>query len=461
MNTMTEFESALSRYLDGEHSSADESLLLETIKRDATAREQLRQHLVLDDLLRQHEQRDPSAFVDALRLRLILAEDEPFVQRVQTATLQHQHRAATVHRAWPLVMLAAAAVVALAAMSWLVWQRPSPVTMTKVTVPVPSSPIPIVAEPPMPLEEPMPTADNIVVKTKEESRLFTLPSQVRLLASPGSQLSMVNTMLVRLDEGRVAADAGRAGKGFTVRTPQASIVDVGTLFGVQSRATGFTDVVVFSGAVLLTPQGSRKATKLVTGQAVRVDDEGRLLRLASVTAPERWQFWSTDASSSQCIAAIEEPDSFSGVQAFHRIVPGGMRDGASVALARPERWGAVTGKTFPKSVIGADIVQSPPMSGNAANRWPLRVKVQRPATLYVFASHALPPPSWLVSAFTRTGDQIASVILTDGTPKARLTHVFDVWQRTLDAPSVVTLGAPSRTPDGKLGPMYGIAAKAR
>lgn len=459
MNTMTEFESALSRYLDGEHSSADEALLLDAVKRDASARAQLRRHLLLDDLLRQHEQRDPTAFVDALRLRLILAEDEPFVQRVQAATMQHQRRTTALYRAWPSALLAAAAVVVMAAMSWLVWQRTASTVTAKANPPKLSKEACSAIEPPMPESESMPIDEKVIVSAKAESRLFTLPSQVRLLASPGSQLSMVNEMLVRLDEGRLAADAGRAGKGFTVRTPQASIVDVGTLFGVQSRTTGFTDVVVFSGAVLLTPQGSRTATKLVTGQAVRVDDESRLLRLASVIAPERWQFWSTDASPSQCITSIEEPEALSGVQAFHRIVPSGMRDGASVALARPERWGAVTGKAFPTSVIGADLVQSPPVSSKADTRWPLRVKVQRPSTLYVFASHALPTPSWLASTFTRTDDQIASVILTDGTPKARLTHVFDVWKRTLDAPTVVTLGAPSRTPDGKLGPMYGIAAK--
>ncbi|MBL9142403.1 MAG: FecR domain-containing protein [Verrucomicrobiaceae bacterium] len=461
MKSHEEFEAALARYVDGEASSSDVALLVRAIEDDSCARAEIRRHLMLDDLLRQHEQRDQGAFVDALRLRLSCAEDEPFVQRVTSAALAHHQRTTNArrHRWQPFAL--AAAIVLLGIVSWQ-WWKPSankgPVVVAKSE---PTTPSQRSTDPAMPEPEDMPVADEVVVGADQPPRLFTMPSQVRVMASPGAQMTMESAMLLRLDHGRVAADAGDAGKGFTIRTPQASIVDVGTLFGVNSRGGAQTDVAVFSGAVLVTPQGSAKSTKLVAGQAVRVDGAGRLLRLASLTVPERWQFWSTEPSSIQCIAAIEEPEGIDGVEAFHRIIPGGLKDGASVAMNRVERWGAASGKPFPRALIGADLVQSPPLTGASSKRWPLRLTVRRPATVYLFMAHAAPPPAWLSKSFTQTGEQIASVILTGGMPKARLSNLFDVWKRTVDQPMVLTLGAPSRLPDGKPAPMYGIAAQPR
>ncbi|MGV3659122.1 MAG: FecR domain-containing protein [Prosthecobacter sp.] len=518
MDMNPDFELALARFLDGEATAADETLLVRAIETDAAARAEVRRHLLLEDLLRQHEQqtRDPGAFMDALRLRLSCADDEAFVQRVSSAL--HLSSAAppassgqpgsavppassgasaarptpgqTNHPKWrspaTRIALAAAAMLILSAVgAWMAWlwngQQTSPPAVAQAasapsamatTTPAPlfvqTTPAePAYAEtsvPAMPDPEPMPTdgAGVVVSATADEPRLFTLPSKVRVMGSPGTSLAMVNAMLVKLDEGRVAADAGSAGKGFTVRTPQASIVDVGTLFGVQARSSGLTDVVVFSGEVLLTPDGpGKKATRLTTGQAVSVDDDGRLLRLASLTAPERWQFWQTEASVAQCIAAVEEPEKLAGVQAFHRIIPGGLKEGAGVAMGHPERWGAVTGKKFPRSLLGADYVQSPPVVTGATGRWPLRVSVQKAGTVYLLVSQAAPPPKWLTARFVRTGEEIASVIVTDGKPKARISSSYDVWKHTLAAPEVLMLGEPARLADGKPSPMYGIAAKPR
>lgn len=462
MKSNDAFESALSRYVDGDATSADVSELLSTMDNDAGARDEITRHLQLDDLLRQHEQRDHTAFVDALRLRLSCTDDEPFVQRVTTAAFEHRQRLSGGRRvAWQRFALAAAAVVLIGLVGWHWWRPSERLTPMAEARSSPSGEVPTVVDPGMPDAEDMPVNDEVVVRASEGPRLFSLPSQVRVMAAPGARLAMEDPMRLRLDQGRVAADAGDAGKGFTIRTPQASIVDVGTLFGVQSRVQGLTDVVVFSGAVMVTPQGAASATKLIAGQSVRVDSAGRLLRLASLTVPERWQYWSTEPSATQCIAAIEEPDGITGVQSFYRIIPAGLKDGASVAMSRVERWGAASGKPFPRALIGADLVQSPPLAGTPSGRWPLRLTLRRPATVFLMVAHAAPPPAWLSKSFVKTGEQVASVILTGGMPKARLSNVFDVWKRAVDQPSVLTLGAPSRLPDGKPSPMYGIAAQAR
>lgn len=52
-----------------------------------------------------------------------------------------------------------------------------------------------------------------------------------------------------LRRGKISADVPREARGFTVRTPAAAAVDLGTRFGVDARSDGSSDVEVFEGRV--------------------------------------------------------------------------------------------------------------------------------------------------------------------------------------------------------------------
>jgi hypothetical protein len=67
----------------------------------------------------------------------------------------------------------------------------------------------------------------------------------RFTPRPGGRLS--------LEEGKLTAQVPPEGKGFTVRTKTANVIDLGTEFGVLARATGGDDVLVFKGEVSLAP----------------------------------------------------------------------------------------------------------------------------------------------------------------------------------------------------------------
>jgi hypothetical protein len=90
---------------------------------------------------------------------------------------------------------------------------------------------------------------------------------------------------VTLNRGRLLASVPRDAIGFTVATPTATVVDLGTEFGVTVDERGGTRTRVFKGEVRLhtasrastpaTPQGTA-SRRLTAGQAVAIDAAGNI-----------------------------------------------------------------------------------------------------------------------------------------------------------------------------------------
>lgn len=78
-----------------------------------------------------------------------------------------------------------------------------------------------------------------------------------------------------LHRGRLAANVSDEAIGFTVRTPDATVVDLGTEFGVCSQDAGATDVHVFRGQVALVPgRDIPEDKRLLSGGAARRVEAG-------------------------------------------------------------------------------------------------------------------------------------------------------------------------------------------
>ena len=95
-----------------------------------------------------------------------------------------------------------------------------------------------------------------------------------LLHAPGA-LQINSGSSARLVHGRVA---GRAENGnFVLTTPSATVVDIGTEFGIDVGHAG-TDVTVFEGEVhvhgMLSDRGSSLMRRLKQGMSVRIDPKG-------------------------------------------------------------------------------------------------------------------------------------------------------------------------------------------
>jgi hypothetical protein len=80
----------------------------------------------------------------------------------------------------------------------------------------------------------------------------------------------------RLYDGALVAYVPSSGRGFSVETDSAAIVDHGTQFRVVADGAA-TEVIVYQGAVDVTPKSDGKkpeAKRLVAGESVRVDRSG-------------------------------------------------------------------------------------------------------------------------------------------------------------------------------------------
>ncbi len=87
-----------------------------------------------------------------------------------------------------------------------------------------------------------------------------------------------------LEEGKIAAVVPQSGRGYTIFTPTAEIVDLGTEFGVAVDDQGLSEIHVFEGDVVARPRrNDRSSAKLIHArqdEAIQFDaaaDEGRLI----------------------------------------------------------------------------------------------------------------------------------------------------------------------------------------
>lgn len=78
-------------------------------------------------------------------------------------------------------------------------------------------------------------------------------SGVSVLIEAPATFALVNSGRLSLDTGLMTANVPEEGVGFTVVTPNAKVVDLGTEFGVDARGDGSTCVLVFKGEVDLAP----------------------------------------------------------------------------------------------------------------------------------------------------------------------------------------------------------------
>ena len=124
-----------------------------------------------------------------------------------------------------------------------------------------------------------------------------------------ASLDIKSKMLVQLDRGRATANVPPQSTGFTVTSALVDVVDQGTEFGI-SVEDGQADVVVFDGKVDVKPNLKQAGTlkRLVHGEAIKVDQQGAMDRLADIHRDVEGRWW-TDSRSSpegQVIAKVSD-----------------------------------------------------------------------------------------------------------------------------------------------------------
>jgi hypothetical protein len=277
-------------------------------------------------------------------------------------------------------------------------------------------------------------------------------------------------MLVRLDRGQATAQVPQWAKGFTIETPNAAIVDLGTQFGVMARGDGKTDVVIFEGEVDVKPTGRKSAPKrLNQGEAASIQSDGEINRIMEVRGNTR-QGWSTSddpRAAGDLFRAIRDnvPPSDGSKYFYYQITKDGLADDAPAYVDRhPHQWNGLTPAGLPTFLRGADYTRT--FNDYRYKKvFEMVVELAEPADLYVFFDDRVPTPSWLLERFEDTGINIGlDEGPWEGIPDHRtaigagnsIDNVFSVWRRRCEKPEAVTLGAVGDTSEARA--MYGIAA---
>lgn len=98
----------------------------------------------------------------------------------------------------------------------------------------------------------------------------TYPSGVELLIESPADFELCGSNSVRLSEGKISARVPKSAIGFTVETPAAKVVDLGTEFGVSAGQSG-SEVYVFKGEVLVKTANDPVPVHLKENHASRID----------------------------------------------------------------------------------------------------------------------------------------------------------------------------------------------
>jgi hypothetical protein len=312
-------------------------------------------------------------------------------------------------------------------------------------------------------------------QTGEFTMRFRSGPVVRVI---GAASMMIETdMLVHLDRGQATARVPNSMKGFTIKTPVIDVIDQGTEFGVATRENGYTDVVVFDGKVDLVDHISNsKPTRLIQGEAARVDRQGAVQRIMQVGRNQRGSWWTADfpAIGINVIQEVSDniPPSDGSEYFCYQINYHGLADDVFAYPDHPHQWNGLTASGLPEFLRGADYVKTF-NDYRYMNDFQMTVKLSQPANLYIFFDDRVPPPKWLTDQFEDTGVDIG---LDEGpwnpSDKAyrpdlpefengvgggqSIDNTFSVWHRRCDKPTPLILGMMGEKTQARA--MYGIAA---
>ena len=307
----------------------------------------------------------------------------------------------------------------------------------------------------------------------EAGRLeLQLASGVHLEMTGPLEGELIDAMHLRLKSGRLNANVGERGKGFTVYTDAGDVIDLGTEFGIEADPDGESRVAVFTGKVEVRPRHRNETrdpeTILLT--------EGQAARFSALAGLRRWDHVALAAqaagisskSPTGVVTKVHDNLGNEELNPFYGVVDGGMKDGALAFTDKPNpRWHAAVDSTFPEWLEGADQIRTYHQF-RSRHYYRLHLEIAEPAVVYVFQDSRFEAPKWLRNQFTSTGTQLRvgpwnpamanepGVVMEKDGPYL----TADVWKREVPAGEVI-LGPPRDREDEDSAAMYGLAVKPR
>lgn len=107
---------------------------------------------------------------------------------------------------------------------------------------------------------------------------LTFASSAKVAVQGPAEFKCIDGNSLELRQGKLSAEVPQPAKGFSVHTPNATVVDLGTRFGLDTRGTNSSEVAVFEGKVQVM-QGSEASNSetgwnLTRNMAMILDERG-------------------------------------------------------------------------------------------------------------------------------------------------------------------------------------------
>lgn len=112
---------------------------------------------------------------------------------------------------------------------------------------------------------------------------LTYDAGTRVMLEGPVDMVMTTAIEAKLSSGKIAAAVPRFARGYTILTPTAEVVDLGTEFGVAVDKLGDSEIHVFDGDVVTRPLGE----KGVSGHLVHTRQDEAVLFDANASPPQR------------------------------------------------------------------------------------------------------------------------------------------------------------------------------
>lgn len=313
------------------------------------------------------------------------------------------------------------------------------------------------------------------LRLREGSAVLTFDAGAQVTVFGPADFEITSATSIKCRRGRVTTLVDHRGKGFSIETPQAKVVDLGTQFGLQISEKGETEVVVFQGSIDLTyaPRADAEdasGRRMQQGDGLLLKNTGKIERLVSV---QRNSFmWGSKVAglrpTEPVIADVRDNIRKADSIKSYQIVRGGLDEDCLAFVDRYHQWNGVDATGLPKFLSGADYIM-PFNDDKFVKGLELKVRLLRPATLYVFLDNNMAVPGWLKNDFTDTGADIGldcsktewhkDQSLGVG-PGRSIDYRFSIWKREVKQAGTATLGGIEQRPAvaSQGFNMYGIAA---
>lgn len=299
-----------------------------------------------------------------------------------------------------------------------------------------------------------------------------LSSGAEIVIEGPAEFVLKSTKRALVQKGKFVVRCGPDAVGFEVESPDAKVIDLGTVFGISVVDNERTDVVVYDGAVDLSARGSSKplAQRLTAGEAIHVSRHGSVGRI-SLLPNDRLLMprgMSADQSGrSPLILAVRDNLQDSETKKFYRIVQGGFQEECEAFVDRDHQWNGLDGAGLPPFLVKGDYVMT--FNDDKVRRVSIDLELSAPASVYLLFDNRVPIPEWLKSEFKDTGRDIGldegyddrdHVSVGKG-PGKSIDQVFSVWRKDYTQPTSVKL-KPTRLKEINVDPrtveqsMYGI-----